>query len=77
MVRCEICGQKWPRDPALEVKCPKCGAKPGCKCTTNRPSEHKLNMAFTPDAKQFHDERDILAMNAIINYKKCPGRKKK
>ncbi len=70
-VSCSNCGQVWPRDPALEVDCPKCGAKVGNKCTTNRPSEHKLNMKFT-GAKEIHDERDLLAMKVVPGYDKCP-----
>ena len=31
-VMCGLCGRIFPRDPALEVPCPKCGAGVGYKC---------------------------------------------
>lgn len=79
-VTCNNCGHTWPRDPALEVPCPVCNAKIGCKCTINRPSEHKLNPNFVLDKNMpggFHPERDLLAMEKVPGYGKCPGKKKK
>lgn len=51
MVRCNACGQTWPRDPALEVPCPTCHAPVGGPC--RRPSGH---------ACALHADRDRLAM---------------
>lgn len=39
MVRC-ICGDEFPRHPALEIDCPSCKAKVGQPC--KRPSEHTV-----------------------------------
>jgi hypothetical protein len=49
--RCKACGQQWPCDPALEVECPDCHARPGAKC--RRPSGHACDI---------HAARDRLAM---------------
>jgi len=38
MVACKHCGQEWPRDPALEVPCPKCEAPIGKKCSMDHES---------------------------------------
>ena len=55
---------KWPRDPALEVPCPCCGAGIGRMC--RRPSEHRT---FGGEP---HAQRDKAAMDAGI-IMKCPG----
>jgi DNA-directed RNA polymerase subunit RPC12/RpoP len=55
-VRCANCGDEWERDPALEVACPQCGAKVGCKC--KRPSQHGVW------GGQPHASRDQAAMDA-------------
>jgi hypothetical protein len=51
--RCNLCGQEWPRDPALEVPCPACPAAAGQKC--RRPSGHACDI---------HVERDRAALEA-------------
>jgi predicted RNA-binding Zn-ribbon protein involved in translation (DUF1610 family) len=51
-VKCNRCGQSWPRDPALEVECPTCGAGIGHQC--KRPSGHRAS---------FHGARDLKAMD--------------
>ncbi len=63
-VSCDRCGQSWRRDPALEVRCPDCGAQPGRKC--RRPSEHGIF------GGGLHAARDRAAMKAGILVK-CPG----
>jgi hypothetical protein len=50
-VRCNACGEEWPRDPALEVDCPDCRAGLGSAC--RRPSGHSCAV---------HASRDRLAM---------------
>lgn len=70
-VQCFRCGQKWPRDPALEVECPTCNAVIGRKCSRLRPSEHRVSAAFA-DGVDVHPERDRLAMNLGF-LQKCPG----
>lgn len=60
-VECNLCGQKWPRDPAYEVPCPICRAPAGKPCM--RPSEHV--------AWSIHPERDRAAMDAGL-LQKCP-----
>lgn len=62
-VTCRRCGQTWPRDPVLEVACPTCHAKIGAQC--KRPSGH--------GAAEIHVERDLLAMETVPGYGKCPG----
>lgn len=59
--RCLRCGQEWPRDPALEVGCPLCGAAVGVHCT--RPSGHKARV---------HAARDRLALEKVPGYAECP-----
>ena len=51
--RCQLCGQEWPRDPALEVPCPACHAPAGKPC--KRPSGHACSL---------HAARDHVAMAA-------------
>jgi hypothetical protein len=63
--RCNVCGQEWPRDPALEVECPKCHAPVGSDC--KRPSGHR---AF---GGQPHADRDRAAL-AAGKLGKCPGK---
>jgi len=60
-VSCSLCGEEWPRDPALEVPCPSCHARIAVKC--RRPSGHNCDV---------HAERDRLAM-ALGFLKPCPG----
>lgn len=62
-VRCDGCGQEWPRDPALEVTCPTCGAGVGHRC--KRPSEHA--------AAKIHAGRDRLALATVEGYTVCTG----
>lgn len=65
MVRCELCGQQWPRDPALEVACPICLAPAGVKC--RRPSGHPCDL---------HAARDRRALDlGLINP--CPAAQRK
>jgi hypothetical protein len=59
-VRCGLCGQEWPRDPALEVPCPACHAATGQRC--RRPSGHPCDI---------HAERDKAAMEAG-KLERCP-----
>lgn len=61
-VRCNRCGEEWPRDPALEVPCPTCGAAVGRHC--RRPSEHRVFGGGV------HPDRDRAAM-AAGNLAKC------
>lgn len=75
MIRCESCGQEWPRDPALEVECPVCHAKPGQKCRVPRPSEYVHSAAFAGLPPWGHNERDILAMKVVPGYGRCPARR--
>jgi predicted amidophosphoribosyltransferase len=63
-VKCDNCGQEWPRDPALEVACPKCRAPVGRVC--RRPSGHNLW------GNQPHRERDQAAMDAGL-LQVCTG----
>jgi hypothetical protein len=56
-VRCRLCGQEWPRDPALDVPCPACHAATGRKC--RRPSGHSCGHSC-----EIHAERDRAAMEA-------------
>jgi predicted RNA-binding Zn-ribbon protein involved in translation (DUF1610 family) len=58
-VQCTACGQEWPRDPALEVKCPKCSAAIGHYCVGKRPSGHRVRFGSV----QIHPDRDQLAMD--------------
>lgn len=66
MVTCTRCGQSWPRDPALEVACPDCGAAVGRRC--KRPSGHV--------AMDVHAARDRAAM-AAGHYAPCPAFRRK
>lgn len=63
-VQCSRCGVEWPRDPALEVPCPRCGVTVGVKC--RRPSQHGVF------GGQPHAERDRAAMEAGLLVK-CAG----
>jgi predicted RNA-binding Zn-ribbon protein involved in translation (DUF1610 family) len=58
-VSCSACGQEWPRDPALELKCPTCNARPGTYCSQPRPSGHRVRFGGT----LIHPGRDQLAMD--------------
>ena len=62
-VQCKGCGQMWPRDPILEVACPTCHARIGHRC--KRPSGH--------DATDYHSARDLLAMERLPGYGRCPA----
>jgi hypothetical protein len=62
-VQCKGCGQMWPRDPILEVACPTCHARIGHRC--KRPSGH--------DATDYHSARDLLAMERVPGYGRCPA----
>lgn len=64
-VRClkDGCDMRWPRDPALEVPCPDCGAGIGRKC--KRPSGHAAWQNWV------HASRDIAADQAG-HYGVCP-----
>jgi hypothetical protein len=61
-VRCELCGETWPRDPALEVECPDCHKRVGAWCA--RPSGHR--------AMTLHAARERLAMERGFLHR-CPG----
>jgi hypothetical protein len=68
-VSCSLCGQEWPRDPALEVECPKCHAKVGHYCIVRRPSGHTANFG---QKDLIHPQRDQLAMdNGFL--RRCPA----
>ncbi len=60
--RCNVCGETWPRDPALEVACPVCKVRVGAWC--KNPSGHK--------AMRLHAERDGAAL-AAGKLRVCPG----
>ena len=65
-VSCSRCGQTWPRDPALEVKCPTCHAAVGRNC--RMPSGHNV-FSHT----RLHPARDHVAM-AAGKLGKCTGK---
>ena len=60
-VRCNACGQEWPRDPALEVESPECRAATGAHC--RRPSGQHCAV---------HAARDRLAMQRVF-FAPCPA----
>jgi hypothetical protein len=60
---CRGCGQTWPRDPRLEVNCPRCGAAAGTSC--RRPSGHA--------AAEIHVEREQLAIDRGFLSAPCPA----
>jgi hypothetical protein len=60
---CRRCGQTWPRDPRLEVDCPRCGAAAGTSC--RRPSGHA--------AAEIHVEREQLAVDRGVLSAPCPA----
>lgn len=62
-VVCNACGREWPRHPALEVECPKCGAAAGADCT--RPSGH------TGPLIELHIARERLAVGRGV-LQLCP-----
>jgi hypothetical protein len=64
VVTCRRSGEQWPRDPALEVPCPQCGAAIGKPC--KRPSQHGVW------GNQPHASRDQAALDAGI-VRTCPG----
>lgn len=72
MVQCSNCGQQWARDPALEVACPKCRAAIGSQCVALRPSGYRHSAAFARIENGVHDERDLLAMEEVPGYGRCP-----
>ena len=55
-VTCHACGEEFPRHPALEVKCPDCGANVGVHCT--KPSGHTFWKHELP-----HVNREQLAVD--------------
>lgn len=61
---CSHCGEKWPRDPALDVPCPKCFAPLGSSC--RRPSGHAGGWVG------LHRERDQAALDAGV-LQRCPA----
>ena len=61
---CNACGQEWPRHPALEVECPKCGADVGLGC--RRPSDHSGPFV------EPHTEREQLAVDRKL-LEMCPA----
>ena len=67
-VSCSACGPEWPRDPALEVDCPKCQAKVGRYCRVRRPSGHTANFG---NKTLIHPARDQLAINMGF-LQRCP-----
>src|SRR2546425_619476 len=67
-VSCLKCGQEWPRDPALEVKCPTCNSQIGYYCGAKRPSGHKVRFGST----LIHPPRAQLAMD-IGFLQRCPA----
>ena len=68
-VSCSACGQEWPRDPALEVACPKCEAKVGHYCRVRRPSGHTANFG---NKTLIHPARDQFAMDMGL-LQRCPA----
>lgn len=68
IVSCSACGQEWPRDPALEVKCPTCNARTGIYCSEVRPSGYRIRFGST----LIHPARDQLAMDLGF-LQKCPA----
>jgi hypothetical protein len=72
-VSCTVngCSKTCPRDPVLEVACPKCKAPVGVQCGEYRPSEHKLSAGFSGANDWGHKERDILA-DRHGKYGACP-----
>lgn len=68
------CTKTWPRDPVLEVVCPKCAAPIGSRCVTRRPSEHVHSASFSGLPDWGHDERDLLAAKEG-HYGVCPLRR--
>jgi hypothetical protein len=64
-VFCRFCGDQWPRHPAYEVACPKCGAGIGRPCSKKRPSGHRVVFGIGP-----HEEREQAAVDAGI-WAKC------
>jgi len=71
-VSCSACNQSWPRDPALEVACPKCRAKVGHYCIVRRPSGHMCNFG---NKTIIHPARDQLAMDLGF-LQRCRAAKK-
>ena len=64
-VSCRNCGESWLEDPARQVECPTCQAKPGSPCM--RPSGHRVF------GGQVHPARDGLALERGL-LKKCGGK---
>lgn len=50
-VACKACGAEWTTDPAIQVACSECQARPGEPCRWQRPHGY-----------DFHKRRDQLAM---------------
>ncbi len=68
-VSCQLCGQKWPRDPRIEVPCPSCPAPVGVKC--QRLSGHNVW------GGQPHETREEAAIQAGFMTRECAGAKRK
>jgi len=64
-VQCALCGEEWPRDPALEADCPDCHASVGQGC--RRPAGHGAW-----GAGSIHKAREIRAM-ALGLLQPCPA----
>jgi hypothetical protein len=58
-VSCSACNHSWPRDPALEVKCPTCNARIGTYCSEVHPSGYRIRFGST----LIHSARDQHAMD--------------
>lgn len=53
IVACKACSAEWPSDPALQVACSDCQARPGERCTWRGPHGYT-----------YHIGRDLQAMRA-------------
>jgi DNA-directed RNA polymerase subunit RPC12/RpoP len=62
--KCAWCGVEYDHEPALDVTCPRCGAKPGVKCFDLAPSGHRKTGGFANGitGPWGHPERDLQAV---------------
>lgn len=67
-VSCSACGTEWPRDPALEVKCPTCNASVAKYCAQPRPSGYRVKFR----QPLIHPARDQLALDMGF-LQRCPA----